>query len=172
MTQKRPGLHSEFVARETAEAMLQLVNAHGMKRGTKNAELTESFLNQRRQQLTIAVMNYKTPVEMVAFMKGCSVKGVTEEDADLLKIMAGVAKKKTEVYHRLVKSWVKDACVSTTKRIGDKIVFERDGKSENGVISQIDTETAQYVVFCEHLGHVRKGIGVTGVYVNYEDVKG
>ncbi len=170
MTQKRPGLHSEFVARETAEAMLQLVNAYGMKRGTKNSELTESYLNELRQQLTIAVMNYKTPQEMVAFMRGCSIKAVPEDD-DLVKIMSGVAKKKIEVYHRLVKSWVKDSCVSTTRRVGDKVLFERDGKAENGVISQIDSETAQYVVFCEHLGHVKKGIGVTGVYVNYEDVK-
>lgn len=173
MTQQRPGLHSEFVARETAEAMLQRVNAYSMKRGTKNAELTDNYLTHERNQLTLAIMNYKSPREMVAFMRGQpDHPELVAEDDELVKIMAQVAKKKTEVYHRLIKSWVKDNCVSTTKRVGDKIKFMREGALETGVISRIETDTAQYIVFCEHLGHVKSGLGVQGIYVNYEDVKG
>ncbi len=172
MTQKRPELLGEFVARETAEAMLQRVNAYSMKRGLKNAQVTASYLDRERQQLTKAIMEYKTPREMVAFMRGLAGHPETvPEDDELVKIMSQAAKKRVEVYHRLVKSWVKDNLVLPTRKLGEKVKFTWQGKPESGIISKIEPETAQYLVFCEHLGHVRVGVGVQGIYVNYEDVK-
>lgn len=169
MTPKRPELLGEFVARETAEAMLQPVLAYGRKRGTPNKDLTELFLDQQRQQLTIAVLNYKTPREMVAFMRGTSTDSVPEDD-ELVKIMSNVRRKRGEVYHRLIKSWVKDNLVTAKRRVGENIKFNHAGIVEQGEITKIDDETAQYVVFCAHVGHVRTGVGAQGYYVNYEDV--
>lgn len=173
MTPKRPALLDEFVARETAEAMLQRVTAYQRKNGVTNAELTERYLDLSRQQLTKAVMDYKAPREMVAFMRG--IAGHPEnvpEDDDLVKIMAQVAKKRVEIYHRLVKSWVKDNLITAKKRVGDNVRFTHSGKPEHGEITRIEDEIGQYVVFCEHMGHVRSGLGAQGYYVNYEDIEG
>lgn len=94
--------------------------------------------------------------------------------AELVDVFEEAFFKRREAYREVVKEWVYSAGVMPRKKVGDSVSFFSGGKKYRGVVSRVDTDHAQYLLFSEEMGHKMpgsfKGSGYTGVYVNYEDV--
>ena len=96
-----------------------------------------------------------------------------EVDGELVDVFEGVLWKSYNHHETIVAQWVARNAITPEFSIGDKVAFRDEGKDCEGVVKEIRTKTAQYMVFCESLGHgVRKG-GVTrlGTYVPFEEAK-
>ena len=90
---------------------------------------------------------------------------------DLQDIMDNVVEDRHLAFIDLTNRWVLQNGVSPKYSIGQSVKFKNKGKNYQGEIVSIDTSTAKYLVFCEQLGHVKKGIGTHGTYVPYEEVQ-
>jgi hypothetical protein len=70
------------------------------------------------------------------------------------------------------KKWVEDNKLEPKYSIGDNVVFEMRGKEEFGEVARVYPDLLRYLIYCEHLGHIRegKGNGVHGFVINEEYV--
>lgn len=92
-----------------------------------------------------------------------------EPDAGLVEILD--RHYKYDAYKDLVKKWVKENDIKPELAIESSVTVTVKGKSVNGIITNINNDTAEYTVCCESLGHVRSGIGTHGTILPYEEVK-
>lgn len=69
-----------------------------------------------------------------------------------------------------VKAWVKEHGVTCRFAVGAAVRGKVDGVERVGEVTQVDAAEARYVVLVPALGHVRKGNGSHGVYLNDEDL--
>lgn len=90
-------------------------------------------------------------------------------DAQMVEIMDNAGFYKSRYHDGLVAEWVKDNNIAPPFPLGTKVRFTRGMKGPLvGEIIRIDSEKAQYLVFCADQGHVREGIGTHGCMVEYE----
>lgn len=98
-----------------------------------------------------------------------------EPDAGLVEILD--RHYKYDAHKSLVKKWVKDNDIKPELELGAKVTVHNAlanfiaGKKIDGVITKIELDTAQYIVFSESEGHVRSGVGTYGICVPFEDVE-
>lgn len=166
MSKGRPQRSSKEVTTETVESLMSKVVAWLKTNGTKDASINNEFLNQVRLDMTSALAtapNAKLACEALADLGW-------KPNAALQLIMKDATYRRFEVHHRLVKTWVRQECIIPRYRVGAKVTFRLNGGTEQGEVVSVETETAQYVVFCEHLGHVRTGLGNHGFNVDCEDI--
>ena len=69
-----------------------------------------------------------------------------------------------------VKAWVAEHGVACRFAVGASVRGKVQGTEYVGEVTQVDAEEARYVVLVPALGHVRKGNGSHGVYLNDEDL--
>jgi hypothetical protein len=94
-----------------------------------------------------------------------------EVDHELLHLLEDVAYMRIKAHNSLIAEWVNHHGVTPKYSVGQRVTFKHRGKDQVGEVSKVEEQLAQYVVFCESLGHVRKGVGSHGLYVNYENVQ-
>lgn len=164
---KRPNCYSEEVAREVVELMMPKVVAYLKSGGFSDEELRDGYLDEVRGDMRRAIVSHDDAYQIC---RNLELSGWDPDD-ELHDLVGVVAHKRIDVHRKFIKEWVRREGISARYRAGDNITFHRSSnKLEKGEITRVETELAQYIVFCEHLGHVRKGVGSQGFYVNYEDV--
>lgn len=93
-------------------------------------------------------------------------------DTALVEILENASHTVYEIVNKANEDWVTAYQIKPTRAIGDTVKFYNNRKKDivEGVISKIDAKVAKYHVFCESLGHVKKGCGTHATIVNYEDI--
>ncbi|MCP4121719.1 MAG: hypothetical protein GY751_08185 [Bacteroidetes bacterium] len=74
------------------------------------------------------------------------------------------------VQQEIIRKWVEENNVKPALQVGDDVNIIHFGEWFTGEITAVNTETAEYRIFCPMLGHVRKGSGIRGVSKPYEHV--
>lgn len=166
---KRPMLFDLDVSRETVEALLPKVIAYlKSELNSTSTVFDEEMISDVRADLIESIELTDDAYEICRSLESRT----WTVDARLVDLMSEVAAKRYAIHRKTVKDWVRSNNVTPRHRIGDQVTFSRaKGETETGTIVVIEHETAQYLVFCEHLGHVRVGTGCHGTYVNYEQVQ-
>ena len=95
-----------------------------------------------------------------------------EVDAGVVEIFDNAFSVAREENRKRIKQWVIDSGIHPTFEVGALVKASDMGKIVDGEIVRIDAAQAEYVVFCESLGHVRSGSGTRGIYVPFEKVVG
>ena len=73
---------------------------------------------------------------------------------------------------KVVSDWVQEQGITVPYEIGQWIEFTgRHNKTTRGEVVNVNAQVASLVVRCPSLGHVRKGNGTHGLYVNVEEVQ-
>jgi hypothetical protein len=98
-------------------------------------------------------------------------------DADLVDVFEEASWVAYHKHDEMVEQWVTRNRIIPMLKVGDQVVFTSQFKEHRGEITEVREKTAQYTIFSEELGHVRKGgpasqgIQRTGTIIAYEDVK-
>ncbi len=163
---KSPSAYSIEISKQVVELMLPKFVSYLKKGGFTEDELNDGYLAEVRDDLIKAIEFDDDAHKICKNLEA----GTWDIDDKLMSLVSVVNAKRADVYRKFVKEWVRSRCVSAKHRIGEKVVFNHQGKSENGEIASIQPEMAQYVIMCEHLGHVKGGLGSRGFYVNFEEV--
>lgn len=164
---KRPSVYSEEVAQQVVELMLPKVIAYLKADGATDDEVGGDELDNIRKELRDAIQFDDDAYKICRNLE----RGCWEVDDELHDLVGMVAFKRHDVHRKFVKEWVRSQGISAKHKAGDVVTFKTNmGKEERGEVTRVEPEIAQYIIFCEHLGHVRKGVGSHGFYINYEDV--
>ena len=91
-------------------------------------------------------------------------------DDTVTRVMDRAESLQWEHHQKLIKDWVRAEGIEPQFSWGDIVHFRRFDDYCVGEIAKVRRETAQYTVFVEALGHVRKGNGTHGSILNYENV--
>ena len=103
--------------------------------------------------------------------KDLEFKGYTP-DTELVEILEGASLHLYASHQKAVAAWVQAGGITApVVCIGDMVSFERQGKRISGEITRIEEQTAQVIVCCPDLGHVREGLGTHGIYACYEELQ-
>lgn len=90
-------------------------------------------------------------------------------DAALVEILDSAGEELRFAVREEAKAWVAANGLATPICIGARVAFERGGNRITGTVTVRDAASAEYLVFCESLGHVRgRHVGTT---VAAEDVE-
>lgn len=157
----RPGKFSEEVKRHTAKLM-----ADELREYPDLAESGEELEDDLYEAITYA---YSTDGYKICRRLDDMGWDCDEELVDSLR--------KTHFHHITAvneawKKWVEENKLEPKYSIGDNVIFEMRGKEEFGEVAKIYPDLLRYLIYCEHLGHIRegKGCGVHGFVINEEDV--
>ena len=93
-----------------------------------------------------------------------------EPDLELVEILDSVIFIKLQCQKELIKEWVINNNISSTKKEGDIVTIKHNRKNITGEIVRVDSELAQYLVCCQSEGHVKTGLGKQGFVINCEDI--
>lgn len=80
-------------------------------------------------------------------------------------------------HEKLVAEWVAKNSIKPELAVGDRATFRAQLREYEGEVIEISDKTAQYTIFCEALGHVRRGLesrqGISryGCIIPFEDTK-
>jgi len=85
--------------------------------------------------------------------------------------MDGVADERYMALTNLVNRWVLQNGISPKYSVGQRVSIKKENKKHEGVIVKVDESVAKYLVRCEDLGHVAKGIGTHGVLIPFEETE-
>jgi len=164
---KRPSRYDDGVNRAVAEALLPRVvrwlePAGGMLSEEEHREILE--------QLTAACNFNDDGYEVV---KALDDRFMWDVDSELVGVLDAVPFERIGAHKKVVEAWVEQHGPAPKYSVGQRVAFRwpRCDKKVVGEVTRLEARTAQYVVFCEEIGHVRSGTGTTGVYLNYEDVE-
>lgn len=91
---------------------------------------------------------------------------------ELQSIMDCVADARRSAHKDLTNKWVLHNGITPRYSAGQRVNFKKDGKTIEGEVLKVLEETAEYLIFCNSLGHVRTGTGTRGIYVKQEDLQG
>jgi len=90
-------------------------------------------------------------------------------DAALVDILDSAGAELHFAAREETKAWVIANSVETPVLVGSRVAFIRGGNRITGEVARVDADVAEYIVFCESLGHVRgRELGTT---VAAEDVE-
>lgn len=91
-------------------------------------------------------------------------------DADLVDRLDKTCYIISEAHAKAVKKWIRDYDIRPKFKIGDKVKFVFEMRTYEGEIYKID-DGGKYMIFCEKLGHVKKGVGTNGIVLEWEVVE-
>lgn len=156
----RPKITDEAILRNAAKALV------------KSAKKAEPSLSEENDDEMIdnVVSAIRYEVDGYAICRELESLG-WDPDAALVEVFDHAEADKRSVLDKAVLQWVLDTQVTLRFPVGAKIEFFDRSRATRitGEILKLDPQRAQYTVFCEALGHVRKGSGVRGVIRNDED---
>ena len=95
--------------------------------------------------------------------------GITPDD-ELVSILSRVPRLLYEDRDRRIEAWVVSSGIKPFIRIGEPAEFtDNNNQKQTGEVIGISEKRGTYTIFCESLGHVRKGLGTQGIIVSWED---
>jgi len=93
-----------------------------------------------------------------------------EPDGELVDLLGNVSHYRYDAHADIVKhEWILKYGVEPKFSIGDKVSFKNKNGFEIGEVVDIYADAAKYAIYCEHRGHVRKGVGTRGNVIPFED---
>lgn len=155
----RPKINSKEVAVSAARLLLPKVMS--WLKVDEGKYKDEDIIND----LACAMRYHSDGFEIAERLKG---DFYWEPDAMLVDILD--CHHKHECYKDLVREWVKENDIKPQLMIGQSVEYKDPFKIQNGVITKIHYDTAEYEIFSESLGHVKEGCGTYGVIIPYESV--
>lgn len=173
MLSSRPNLYSESVIRQTAELVYSKFIVNYLKNaGEENPDADKDYIIKD----LVKALWYDDGFRCAKELNHCS----WECDAELVDILEQAQNIKYNIIEKLTKEWVVENNINPELEIGQNCSFTSQGKKYIGSIIKIEKERAQYLIFCEALGHVKESDKPTkanfscrsfGIYINYENVK-
>lgn len=163
MEKPRPSYNDNRVVEGAAKKLLPSVIKWLKNNGDQNPEDEESGILADLE----SAIRYETDAYRMAYNLH---KGYWEPDYELVEILSGASFLMDDSYRDLVEEWVTANDIKPQYSIEAQVTLDVNGKSVTGEIVQILAATAQYVIHCPELGHVKKGVGTHGLVINYEDV--
>lgn len=165
MIEKRPSERSEAVAKVAAESLLSDVIEWLVQGGDDSAADERDYI---RDQLASAM---RFDADGFKIAKHLDDDG-WDCDARLVEILDGALWKRSEAHDAAVAEWLKRNDIKPPLNLGARVTFKDDFKSKTieGEITAIDEKRGTFTVFCQSLGHVRKGTGTHGRVLCWEDV--
>jgi len=95
-------------------------------------------------------------------------------DSQLVEILDNAFSVRSQLHDNAVQEWVLACSIKPALPVGAKVkVKNRAAKSNvvDGEVVSINEKRGTYTVFIEALGHVRKGMGTTGIILTFEEVE-
>lgn len=166
---KRPSHYDERIDLEVAGALLPKVLRWLKARGED--EPTEEDRQDILEQLANACRFHDDGYEVA---KQLDDRHMWESDSELVDLLDEVAFARIRAHEKAVEAWVQQHGVAPKYSVGQRVAFKRqrwDKEKVTGEVTAVREKTAQYLVFCESLGHVREGCGTHGTYVAFEDAE-
>lgn len=164
---KRPSHYDEKIDQEVAQALLPKVLQWLRSRGED--EPTDEDKQDILAQLTDACRLHDDGYEVA---KCLDDRHMWESDSELVDLLDEVAFARIRSHEKAVEAWVQQHGVVPQYSVGQRVAFKQrrwDKEAVTGEVTAVREKTAQYLVFCESLGHVRAGCGTHGTYVAFED---
>lgn len=137
-------------------------------RSTGDVDSSDEYMSQLRSDIAEATDHSNDGYEMARYLeRHC----YWECDSALVEILDGSMSLRLAAKYSLVEQWVLNNGIIPEYSVGQRVTFRNRGKIVDGEITKVEAKRAQYIVFCESLGHVRPPTnGTTGVYVGVEDI--
>lgn len=167
---KRPDFHSE----ETKEEFLILVREEVRKFLAADedvAEIDDEYLDDNLSTLWTAIEYNDDGYHIAHDLERDGWEGSTE----LVEFAENLLWKKYSARDIAVEKWITANGLVPHFKVGDNVTykFRKDFKDQEkqGEVTRVEEKRGQYIIFDESEGHVRKGNGSHGFYINYEDVR-
>lgn len=94
-------------------------------------------------------------------------------DAALVAILDSAGEELRFAVREETKGWVAANGITAPILVGARVAFERGGNRITGTVAVVDAASAEYLVFCESLGHVRgRHVGTTVAAEDVEAIDG
>ena len=161
-TSKRPERESDIVLDLAASKVVEeLSKLFGQTSDEEKADIKSQLKNALEYESDV----YKICRKLDNLSWDC--------DEEIFSIIEKIDK--FSAYQTILKEWALLNKITPKYKINDIVSFTRNKESYSGVITSI-TDTGQYIIFCEQLGHKKvREAGVnhisTGTYVDFENVK-
>jgi len=164
----RPKIYDEQVTATLLDMLVPKV-LQWMKDACDDQEMSSEDLEILRNDVAEAIDYEGDSYQIVKELeRNCS----WTVNRDLISVMDNVGALRHRAHDSIVEAWVTQHGISPEFSVGSRVAFKDRTGDHLGEVTKVDTKRAQYVVFCEGLGHVRKGHGSYGTYLPYEDVTG
>lgn len=159
----RPTMHDEAAITRAAEKLLPGVLRWLHQANGKEDDRPEEILDDLRDVLDGAfdLDGYSLAKELDSRHYWSCSSGLVDELDDAFHFSL-------EAVDDLTRIWVKDNGVTTKYAIGDTVHFQQRDCWHQGEVVSLYPDLGKMVVFVEALGHVTKGNGTTGTYVDFE----
>jgi len=155
---KRPTWNDPAVIKATAERLLPEVLGWLVSQGPREAD-DGSVMRELEWGLGGYLDGYAIAKRLDSW----------DPDAELVGILDGASRHSLEALDDAIAAWVRDNNVTIPLVVGD-LVRNARGRWDGEVID-LKPETAEVLVYCAALGHVREGFGARGVYVPFEQLE-
>ncbi len=166
---KRPSHYDEKMDLEIARVLLPKV-LQWLKSGG-GTDPTDEERHDILEQLTSACRFHDDGYEVA---KELDNRHMWDSDSSLVDVLDEIVNLRHRIHEKVVEAWVQQHGVVPQYSVGQRVAFKRqlwDKEAITGEVTAVREKTAQYLVFCESLGHVRVGLGSHGTYVAFEDVE-
>ena len=94
-----------------------------------------------------------------------------EVDSSLVSVLEEAQSHAYRETNKAVQEWVKANDIRPAFKVGDMVQTKSRRNGFEGEIIRVDVELGRYLVFNEAEGHVRKGPGTHGNYMDFEDAE-
>jgi len=158
---KRPSLSDEAILRSVAEEIAK--------------ELHKSEVDQQSAAIDLfAALRSESPIfdayRIARYLDQFCSWDCDETVVDACEFASGSASMK---HRQATALWVTNNDIRPKKVISEAVLLNTRGndgvtRAYSGEIVKVDEVHGQYVVMIPDLGHVRSGMGTTGVIINYE----
>lgn len=163
---KRPTLYDACVTQTVVDRMMPRIIEWLKSGGWDEKDLDDEYLSACRKDFVRAIDYIDDALEICHSLRDWA------PDDDFIEIARSVSDVRYDVHRELVATWATVNDVKPAFVIGDVVEFTDHLNAKMiGEITKVDLCRAQYCIFCESKGHVRKGTGTHGVFVAFEDVK-
>lgn len=177
MLSSRPNLYSEEVIQQSAEIVYnKFIIAYLKNAGEENPDSDKDCIIKDLVKALWFDDGYRCARELSHCGWEC--------DAEIVEILEKAQFIKCDIVDKLTKEWVVQNNINPELEVGQKCSFTSCGKKYIGTVTRIEKDLAQYLIFCEELGHVKefdpksdsqKSLNYTcrtfGTYIKYENAK-
>lgn len=173
---KRPQIHDEDILKKAIDSLLpEILNWLNAGGGAPIDKDDEEEISEIRDQVYYGIESETPFFDAYKICKNIDDRYMWEADAELVNVMEGVWNSVDKEYRLRVKSWVADNAIKPKFEIGNIVKFKPDvWKKDNildGEITNLNVDRGEYTVFCESMGHVKKGIGTHGRIFKFEEIE-
>lgn len=169
---KRPSHYDERVNQAVAEGALPHVLRWLKSQG--DGDLPEDERQDILEQLVVAFDLHDDGYEVAKVLDDRFMWQVNSELVDVLDSALGT---RYRAHDKVVEEWGLQHGLAPKYSVGQRVAFQSLHVPRGrltGEVTVVREKTAQYVVFCEAMGHVREHdgkCGARGVYLDYEAVE-